>query len=233
MLPGHDEQHARSLLDQQRLMQELHGILEEEQKKDDVLKAMVFGSCGEHLNLIARPDPDRICSIDQIRTYCEHYRLRFLDASAFKGDLPPKALYELRRLDARSPDALKGFKVMAPQRAFTAPGSMDDAALFVPIGRKHYYAVHRWGSPLSPWRAALAWPFRSRVHLAISVVLVGAALSLLVPNEWSGAASTQGYWGPHRFLAALFGVMLTAGVAAFSWVITRAELSQEAWAKRP
>ena len=62
MVPTNDERLRQLLLGQQRLMEEVQGILDGEQRKDDHLAASVLASQGDHINRIQRPDPDRIFS---------------------------------------------------------------------------------------------------------------------------------------------------------------------------
>ncbi len=49
---------------------------------------------------------------------------------------------------------LRGFKVMAPAARFKLCDSDADPLLFVPVGKDHYYLVHKWGGDLR-WHRAL------------------------------------------------------------------------------
>src|SRR5688572_11098779 len=171
MISANDERLQRILLGQERLMQEVHGILHEEQHKDDILRAVVLSSRKQAINRIARMDPDRVYHVDSIRAMCVKYKLRFLDAGRFKGTIPPRAIYELRRLEARAEGHLQGFKVMAPAERFRLCESDADPLLFLPVGNDHYYLIHKWGKDLSWWRAIWAWPQRGLEQLAITVLM--------------------------------------------------------------
>lgn len=211
-------------------MQELHGILADEQKKDDVLRAMVLGSKGTRYNRIARPDPDRIWTLSAIKSTCLRQRARFLDGAAFKGSLPPRAVYELRRLDARSPDALRGFKLVAPIGVDGNARAPRSGALFLPLGPQHFYLVHAWGGVLSPVRAVAAWPLRGWPELLLTVVLIGGLVSLVMPNMAIGSTASV-WWGPHRFMAALWCIMVLASATAFTWLTWRFSFSRDVWAE--
>src|SRR6187551_291762 len=102
MIRANDERMRQLLIGQQQVLQEVNEVLDAEQKKDDVLSAVVLSSKGDYINHIQRLDPDRVFSEEDIRKLCVTYRLRFLDAGRFKGPLPPRALYELRRLELRA-----------------------------------------------------------------------------------------------------------------------------------
>lgn len=229
MIRANDERLRQLLLGQQQVLQEVQDVLDAEQKKDDVLSAIVLSSKGDHINHIQRLDPDRVFSEDSIRRLCVTYRLRFLDAGRFKGPLPPRALYELRRLELRSSVPLKGFKVMAPASRFRLCDGDADPFLFVPVGPKHYYLVHRWGNPLSSLRAIAAWPWRGAAELAVSVFMLALAAACLLPNRMIGADAAQEWWGAHRWLALLWTTMVLASITVFAWFAFFGKFSRQAW----
>lgn len=229
MIRANDERLRQLLLGQQQVLQEVQEILDAEQKKDDVLSAVVLSSKGHHINRIVRPDPDRIFSSEAIRRMCIIYKLRFLDAGHFKGSLPPRALYELRRLELRSALPLKGFKVMAPASRFKLCDSEADPFLFVPVGPEHYYLVHRWGGPVSPWRALMAWPWRGPVELGLSVLLLAMLFAAVLPNRFIGASPDVSWWGAHRILALLWTSMVCASFTVFGWFAFFGKFSRQAW----
>lgn len=232
MIHANDERLQRLLMGQERLLQEVHGILEEEQRKDDLLRAVVRSTTRTGVNRIARLDPDRIFHVDTIRRLCIRYRLRFLDARRYKGDLPPRALYELRRLEARASAPLCGFKVMAPARRFQLCDSDADPLLFVPVGRHHYYLVHKWGRDLGPLRAVAAWPLRGWPQLAAVVFVLAALAAALLPTSVLTNVPDAGWWGLHRLLALLWTTMVAASFTVFGWFAFFGQFSQDAWNSR-
>lgn len=229
MIRANDERSRQLLIGQQQVLQEVHDVLEAEQRKDDLLSAVVLSSTGDHINHIQRLDPDRVYSEEAIRRMCVTYKLRFLDAGRFKGPLPPRALYELRRLELRSPLPLKGFKVMAPASRFKLCDSNADPFLFVAVGLKHYYLVHRWGAPLSFWRVLAAWPWRGAAELAVSVFALAVLAAGLLPNKVIGADPAWAWWGAHRVLALLWTTMIFASFTVFAWFAFFGKFSRQAW----
>lgn len=229
MIRANDERLRQLLLGQQQVLQEVKEVLDAEQKKDDVLSAVVLSSIGDHINRIERLDPDRIFNEEAIRHMCVNYRLRFLDAGRFKGPLPPRALYELRRLELRSAAPLKGFKVMAPASRFKLCDSNADPFLFVAVGPKHYYLVHRWGTHVSPWRSLMAWPWRGPVEMSVSVLLLAMVAAAVLPNRIIGADPDMSWWGPHRVLALLWTSMVFASFTVFGWFAFFGKFSRQAW----
>lgn len=229
MLRANDERLQRLLRGQERLVQEAYDILQEEQKKDDVLRAIVLSSHKPTVNHIVRLDPERVFHVQNIRTMCIRYRLRFLDAGRFKGELPSRALYELRRLESRSDAPLGGFKVMAPASRFKLCDSDADPMLFVPVGVDHYYLVHKWGKDLSWHRAVLAWPLRGMMQLALSMSLIAMGAAALLPTWLLTSDTTATWWGAHRFIALLWTMGICTSFTLFSWFTFFGQFSRSAW----
>lgn len=232
MIRADDERLRKLLMGQERVLQEVHGILEEENKKDDVLRAVVLSSRGERVNRIARMDPERVFSRKAIRRICITYGLRFLDAGHFKGKLPSRAMYELRQLEGRSRAPLAGFKILAPASRFKLCDGESDPVLFVPVGPEHFYLIHRWGRDMSAWRAVRMWSFRGPANLAAACFVLAMIIAACVPNTVFGAAQDAPWWGVHRFLGAIWTLMTVAAVVSFAWFTFFGQFSREAWNSR-
>jgi hypothetical protein len=229
MLSANEERLRAILLGQEQVMREVHGILAQEQERDDLLRAAVLSSKGVRPNRIARLDPDRVYHEQAIRSICIRYRLRFLDGGRYKGAIPGGAIMELRRLEARSEGPLRGFKIMAPAARFRLCDKDADPLLFVAVGPSHYYLVHKWGRDLRPLRALAVLPLRSALHGSFTLLAFALLVAALLPNTAVGAAASAPWWGGHRLLAALWTVMLTAGFASFAWFAFFGKFSDRAW----
>lgn len=231
-LRSDNERLERILLGQEQLIAEVGLILEEEQKHDDILRAMVLSSVGGKENHIPRLDQDRIFLEDEIRSLCVKYRLRFLDGGRFKGELPVQAIYELRRLEARANGPVRGFKIMAPAARFQLCDTDADPLLFVPVGPNHYYLVHRWGNDMSPLRSVLVWPFRTLGTLAVSLVLLALVAAAFTPSAIITTDPSPAWWGAHRVLFFFWSTMMLAGFTIFSWFAFHGRFSSECWNSR-
>lgn len=126
-------------------------------------------------------ETNRIYRLDQIRTVCIDYRLRFLDLKYFKPKLPESALQAIADLENTHDTRLEGLKIIAPSRLFKLE-DRDDPLLFVPLGNHYFYLVHKWGNDLHPLRRLLVWPFRNIANLTLVVLLLSYLVSLLVPG---------------------------------------------------
>lgn len=232
MLRAEQERIERILRGQDGLMQEVHGILEQEQKIDDILRAKVRSASPARTNLITPMDPARVFHMDTLRAACIKYRLRFLDASLFKGDLPPQAVLALRATERIAAAPLQGFKVMAPASRFKLCDSNADPLLFVPVGDDRYYLVHRWGTDMAPWRAWMAWPFRSVFHLGALVLACSLLLSMVIPNAVITSDPEASWMGPHRVLFLFWSTMVVASFTVFGWLAFFGSFSQDDWNSR-
>ena len=123
----------------------------------------------------------RIYHINTIKNICIDYRLRFLDAKYFKGDIPTEAISQIKEIEKQHNTSLKGFKIMAPSKLFKL-ADKDDPLLFAPIGNGYYYLIHKWGNDLHPLRKILAWPFKNIINLALVTMMVSFLITFLVPS---------------------------------------------------
>ena len=83
-------------------------------------------------------ETDKIYHVQQIKEICIDYRLRFLDSSYFKNDIPEEAISKIKYLEKEHNATLEGFKIMAPSKLFQLK-NYDDPLLFAPIGNDYYY----------------------------------------------------------------------------------------------
>jgi hypothetical protein len=156
----------------------------------------------------------RIYHLDQIKTICIDYRLRFLNSKYFKGEIPQEAISKIKALEKVHNIELKGFKIIAPSKLFRLEDK-DDPLLFVPIGNKYFYLIHRWGNDLHPLRKILAWPFKNIVNLTALVVVIAYLITLLVPNGlFSKEGSRAEFWIIYFFMfKAIASVVIFYGFA--------------------
>ena len=125
-------------------------------------------------------DSDRIYHISQIKKTCIDFRLRFLDATLFKGSFPVEAVSQIKSIEAKHDTVLSDLKIMAPSKLFKLENA-DDPLLFAPMGNGYYYLIHQWGDDLHPFRKAMVWPFKNIITACISLLFFSFFLSFFVP----------------------------------------------------
>lgn len=127
-------------------------------------------------------EADKIFHLEQIKTICIDYRLRFLDSNIFKNEIPEEAISKIRMLEKEHETSLEGFKIIAPSKAFHLL-NYDDPLLFVPIGNGYYYLIHQWGTEMNPWRKLLVLPIKNLGNFTITSILLSIVIALLVPEN--------------------------------------------------
>ena len=127
-------------------------------------------------------ETNKIFHLEQIKTICIDYRLRFLDSDIFKNDIPEEAISKIRMLEKTHYTSLDGFKIIAPSKAFHLL-NYDDPLLFVPMGNDYYYLIHQWGSEMNPLRKLLVMPIKNLGNFTITTILLSVFVALLVPEN--------------------------------------------------
>ena len=145
-------------------------------------------------------ETERIFHIDEIKSICIDYRLRFLDSKYFKGEIPVEAISKIKALEREHDLELNGFKIIAPSKLFKLEDK-DDPLLFAPIANNYFYLIHQWGNDLHPLRKALMWPFKNIVNLTALVLVISYLATLLVPNGlFSKSNSAVEFWIIYFFM---------------------------------
>ena len=71
-----------------------------------------------NINGLKRDMQDKLLSIETVESICLKYRLRILDISYFKGELPQAALNKVKEIERRYETHLKPLKIIAPGELF-------------------------------------------------------------------------------------------------------------------
>lgn len=186
--------HARNKrISEERLLEEIEKIFEREQSKDTlILKELAEGieteSNSFNLDLL---ETSKIYHLSDIEKICIDYRLRFLNSSYFKAELPYEAISKIKQLEKVHNTKLEGFKIMAPAKLFKLENA-DDPLLFAPIGNQYYYLIHSWGKDLHPFRKLMMWPFKQLENFIVLLLLVSLILTSLVPQGMFSQQQTTG-----------------------------------------
>lgn len=127
-------------------------------------------------------ETNKIFHLEQIKTICIDYRLRFLDSSLFKNTIPEEAISEIRNIEKNHDTSLEGFKIVAPSKAFHLL-NYDDPLLFVPIGNEYYYLIHKWGNDMHPLRKLLVLPIKNLWNFMVFSIIMSVIITLLIPTN--------------------------------------------------
>lgn len=200
------------ILDAYREMLQKDGELEEELRK-----ALSISPTGDLPRIdTANLDEQNVFHLAHIKELATKYRLRFLDAHLFKGEIPAEAMSKLKAIQRRQTEELTHFKIMAPADLFKLSYKDKDPMLFIPMGKNLYYLVHQWGRDMSIWRKILVYPFRNIGTLIRTLLLTAFVFQMAIPTDiitggFEGQSFTIRMWMTlHTFIAlagmvALFG----------------------------
>lgn len=186
----------------EQILAEVRQILQEDALKESKISDQLSSNSNARANDFDFDllETDNIFHIDQIKDICIDYRLRFLDSSYFKGDIPQEAISKIKHLEAAHDTELNGFKIMAPSKLFKLQDK-DDPLLFAPIGNDYYYLIHKWGNDLHPLRKLFAWPFKNIANLVFVVLLISYFVTLMVPEGlFSKKNTTAEFWIIYFFM---------------------------------
>ena len=119
-----------------------------------------------------------IFSEETIRKICLKYRLRFLDVSLFKGEIPPIAFEKIQALENKYKTSLKPLRIIAPGRFFELDFEDKDPLLFVELPDKKFLFIHQWGREINPLRKIFSWPLQSLRNVLIGLGMLSGLLTL-------------------------------------------------------
>ena len=181
---------------EEKLLREVYELLRQDQESEDRITANISGKISAPANDFNFDllETENIFHIDQIKNICIDYRLRFLDAKYFKGQIPAEAISNIKKLEKEHNTEIKGYKIIAPSKLFKLEDK-DDPLLFAPIGNGYYYLIHKWGNDLHPLRRILVWPFKNILNLSALVILISYLATLMVPEGlFSKSSSSAEFW---------------------------------------
>lgn len=183
-------------------------------------------------------DTSKIYSLAAIKKVCIRYKLRFLDAESFKGEIPYEAITKAKQISQQSEIELKKFLIMAPARLFKLTDADADPLLFVPTNDGNYYLIHKWGTDLAWYKKITHFPVRSLENLVATILLFALIIALCIPNEWLIPKSFMavndifGYWGFHRVAFFVHITILLCGMTIFYWFAFHKNFSSAEWNKK-
>jgi len=127
-------------------------------------------------------EKNRIFSVDDIKSICIDYRLRFLDSKYFKmEELPYDAVIAVKNLEKHLGEEVKHLKIMGAAKFFKLEDRNKDPLLFARIDETNYYLIHKWGKDFAWYNKILVYPFRSILALLMSMLIVGLPIVFLTP----------------------------------------------------
>lgn len=175
-------QNRKKDITENQLLEEVRAILEQNEIERNSIKETLANESSTTANKFEFDllETDNIFHINQIKKVSIDYRLRFLDSSLFKNEIPEEAISKINALEKNHHSKLSGFKIMAPSKAFNLK-KYDDPLLFAPIGNDYYYLIHKWGNDLAWYRKLQFLPIKNMVTFVITCFLLSLVFTYFTP----------------------------------------------------
>lgn len=216
----------KKFIKEESLLAEIKNILALDDDKRQTIKEKLKSESSTKANNFTFDllETDKIFHIDNIKTICIDYRLRFLESNLFKNEIPEEAISKIKNLEKNHNTILDGFKIMAPSKLFHLK-NFDDPLLFVPIGNDYYYLIHKWGNDLSPFRKIIMRPFRNLGSLVTLLLIVSFILAFMVPVDVLGQVTPDIF----HALSFLFIFKALCGITLYYCFWKGKNFNEEIW----
>lgn len=165
----------------------------------------------------------------EIKKVCIRHRLKFLDSSLYKTEIPYEAVLKIKHINLHHKKELKQFKVLALPTAFTNKPDDSEALLFAKTNYGNYYLVHRWGNALKWNRKFKFWPLRNFETLGLTVIIFTLTITLLLPTELITLDRKADYFSGYRAAAFFHLLIFNTGVTAYITFAFAKNFSSTIW----
>ncbi len=218
-------QNRNKTMSESFILEEVYAILGENDAQRNQIKEVLFSESSTiansfHFDLL---ETNKIFHLDQIKTICIDYRLRFLDSNLFQNPLPEEAITKINELQKRHQSELSGFKIVAPSSAFNLK-NYDDPLLFAPIGNGYYYLIHKWGNDVSFLRKWKFKPIKNIENFLIFSVLLSWIVALITPETNLSKQIPMA-----SLIVFLFAFKSIVGVALYYFFMMGKNFNTEIW----
>lgn len=193
-----------------------------------------LGSYGQRFMTLDEDQVDatQVFTREEIRTICTRQRMRFLDSTFYKPDIPQEALSEIRHLERRYRTELRHFMVMAYPAAFRLQHDDHATLLFARTNHDNYYLVHRWGKKPHWSRWLVYWPLRRFENLVLTVIAATMLITLALPTWLITLDSSAQYWSGYRAAAFMHLLIFNAGITAYLTFAFSRNFSSTVWNRK-
>lgn len=217
---------------QDALLFEVEDILQTDASKENEIKNRIFAGNATPVNdAFSFLEEENIYSVEVIRKTCAKYRLRFLDAELFKGDIPEEAIFKIKEIEKKAGTKIESFKIIAPAVRFKLKDSTKDPVLLADLGNGKYYKIHKWGNDMSAISRVLSFPLQNATHLGITAVIFGIITSMLLPDSFLPATSWDSVFKlglTKIYLSFIFASFFFVGSLILG-ILTSKEFSEDVW----
>jgi hypothetical protein len=212
------------------LLDEIKHILNSDLLKENkILSHLKFYNKSFELLNENEIDNSYVFSLDEIKKICIKYRLRFLDSQLYRNEIPYEAVLKIKDLNTLYHKDLKGFKILAPAKAYSKKENDLPCLLFVPTLSGNYYLIHSWGKEFKWYMKYLLFPPQTFETLLLSVAIFTLIIDLSLPVELITLDRSAPYWCGYR-IATFFHLMIFfSGFTAYATFAFNKNFSKSNW----
>jgi len=156
-----------------------------------------------------------VYTIDEIKQICVDYKLRFLSAEMYKGnitaELPSVIMRFCKEHNINTDDPYLGrdFKIVAPLSNFELMERPKDPLLFYQPNRSEdFVLVHKWGNDFTWTRYAKAWTTKCYTNLVLTRMMIVGMITGI--STAALGAHTFGLQAIFSGIAMLIPLLITA-----------------------
>lgn len=164
------------------IVEEVYEILSNELEKDQQVLNQILGKKNTLSSCRLELEEDLIFNLQQIKFLCIKFRLRFLDAKLYKGEIPYEAILKVKDLEKQFGVEISDFKIIAPKELFKLEDKDSDPMLFANLGNDQFYFIHKWGRDMTFARSLMAIPFRNVETMFFTLLGISVIFSTIVPT---------------------------------------------------
>ncbi len=174
-------------------------------------------------------DKNYIYSPKTLKKICILLRLKFLDNTSFKFDVPYEASLKINDLNNLQGKDLQGFKILGEKKSFFTKNQNANFAIFAPTLYGNYYLIHKWGSKLKWHKKLFAFPVRNFECLSLSVILFTLTVTLSLPTFLITLDKSATYFCSYRIAVFFHLLIFFSGFTAYYLVGFNKPFSDTSW----
>jgi len=216
---------------EEKLINEVHKILNNDLLNENKILNHLshYMRSFEKLNEEEILDQELLFTVNEIKSFCIKYRLKFLSSEKFCDEIPYEAILKIKHLNANYRKDLKDFKIISYAEHFIGKKQTNSGFLFAPTNHGNYCLVHAWGNNIPNTRKWRYLPMRNFETLFITVTVISAILAVSLPTRLIWLPKNADYWGGYRIGAFMHILIFNLGITAYITFAFSRNFSSSNW----
>lgn len=177
-------------------------------------------------------EQENLFTLSEIKAVAITNRLKFLESSAYKKEIPYEAICLIKDLNRQYGKDLKAFKILGLPEAFSDKESNYQRSLFVKTSADYYLLLFQWGSKIKRARKVRYWPMRTFENLGISIFSFTLIVTLSLPTFLITLDQDAEYWSGYRGGTFFHLLFFFTGFTAYLTFAFGINFSSSIWDRR-